>query len=227
LNITITNEEDDMSTRQNNNALFVTLLAGAVLWICSAYAGQHAVSKPKTCAADGESSVIKTKIDKKCDRKEKAKVNKAWEAKADSDKDGVVEAREAHAYFRAKSVVDRPWEEKADANNDGKVEWKELRVYHKTQMDTDGNGAITTEERIAYWTKVKSVVNTRVEKKYDKDGDGYLSWEEGKELLKDKAEIIKTKGKALVNTDLEAEFDKNSDGVIDGKEAPALLEAIK
>lgn len=43
---------------------------------------------------------------------------------------------------------------------------------------------------------------------------------EGKELLKDKAEIIKTKGKPVVSNDLEAEFDFNNDGIIDRSEAP-------
>lgn len=176
---------------------------------------------------DGQVDKKEIQLEKNREKNQKAKVNKPWEAKADTDKDGVVEAKEARVYFRAKSVVDRPWEEKADANNDGKVDWKEIHVYHKTQMDSDGNGIITVEERRAYWVKTKSVVNTEFEKKYDKDGDGYLSWDEGREMLKDKYAIIQTKGKAIVNTDLEAEFDANSDGVIDRSEAPAVREAIK
>jgi len=115
----------------------------------------------------------------------------------------------------------------ADRNKDGHVDWKEIRVYHKTKMDTDNNGTITVKERRAYWVKTKSVVNTDFEKKYDKNGDGYLTWDEGRELLKDKHRIIQTKGRAIVNTDLEAEFDANSDGMIDRSEASAILEAIK
>lgn len=176
---------------------------------------------------DGKVSKREMKIEKDWEKDQKAKVDKCWEAKADADKDGVVEAGEAKVYFRAKSTVDRPWEAKADANNDGKVELKELRVYHKTQMDADGNGMVTVAERRSYWVKGRALVNTEAEKHYDTNGDGYLSWDEGKELLKDKAAIIKTNGKAIVSNDIEAEFDSNSDGIIDGKEAPALLEAIK
>ena len=179
---------------------------------------------------DGQVDRKEIKIEKKRQRIQRSKVNTPREAKADTDNDGVVEPKEAAAakkYFRKKSVVDRPWEEKADANNDGKVDWKEIRTYHKTRMDTDNNGTITVIERRNYWLKTKSVVNTEYEKKYDTNGDGYLTWAEGKELLKDKHRIIQTKGWAIVNTDLEAEFDANSDGIIDRSEASAILEAVK
>jgi len=175
---------------------------------------------------DGQVDGKEMKMEKNWE-KTKAKVDKPWEAKADANKDGVVQPVEAKGYFRAKSVVDRPWEEKADANSDGKVDWKEVKVYHKTQMDSDGNGAVSVEERRSYWVKTKSFVNTEIEKKYDKDSDGYLNWEEGRELLKDKYTVIQTRGKAIVNTDMEAEFDANGDGVIDRAESSALMEAIK
>jgi len=191
---------------------------------------EQSSAKPHKAHADRNKDGQVDKKEQKLEQRQKAKVDTRWEKKADVDKDGIVEPKEAAAakkYLREKSVVDRPWEEAADANKDGKVDWQEIRVYHKTQMDSDHNGIVSVEERRAYWVKTKSVVNTEYEKKYDTDGDGYLSWTEGKEMLKDKYEIIQTKGKAIVNTDLETEFDTNNDGVIDRSEAPAVREAIK
>ena len=68
---------------------------------------------------------------------------------------------------------------------------------------------------------------TSVEKKYDANGNGYLSPVEAKELLKDRLRLVRTHGRAKVNTPLEREFDANNDGIIDRKEAEAIKEAIK
>lgn len=214
--------------------LFVVLgLTAALVYAQAPGAAKASVNARKAHAdrnKDGQVDRVEIKSEKNWEHRQKAKVNTKWEAKTDADKDGVVEPAEIAArrqYIREKSVVDRPWENAADANNDGKVDLKEVRVYHVTQMDTDHDGSITVTERSAYWTKTKAVVNTELEKKYDADNDGYLSWVEGKELLKDKLVVVNTKGKAIVNTDLEAEFDANGDGVIDRVEAPAVQSALK
>jgi len=70
-------------------------------------------------------------------------------------------------------------------------------------------------------------VNTGVEKKYDKNSDGWLEPAEAKEMLRDKYTIVKTEGKAVVDTPLEADYDTNNDGVIDPKEAEAMADDIR
>ena len=178
---------------------------------------------------DGKVTPVEIKLEKNWEQRQKAKVDTRWEKKVDRDKDGVVEPAEAaaaRARGREISAVNRPWEKAADANSDGRVDGKELRLYHVTQMDVDRNGTITVEERRAYWVNKRAAVNTEVEKKYDLNNDGWLSWDEGRELLKDKHTVVMTGGKAIVTTDLEAEFDVNGDGMIDRAEAPALREAI-
>ena len=118
------------------------------------------------------------------------------------------------------------WEKKADVDGDGKVSAKELRTHHRTVMDKDGNGKIDAKERRMFWLKKKSKVNTAYEKKYDADGDGYISGDEAKELLRDRLRVINTHGRAIVNTDLEREYDANGDGIIDKEEAKAIKDAI-
>jgi hypothetical protein len=152
------------------------------------------------------------------------------EARADRNHDGVVGPREAaaarrHAYLRKRSDVDRPWEQAADKNNDGHVDGAELRAYHRAKLDANGDGKIGPAERAAYWHR-RWVVNTPFEKKYDKNGDGYLEWPEARELLKDKHTLILTDGQAKVDTDIELEFDANDDGVIDRAEAADLKLAL-
>jgi len=70
------------------------------------------------------------------------------------------------------------------------------------------------------------VVDTPAEKRYDTNGDGYLSWAEGREMLKDRLAIIQTDGRAIVNNEIELEFDVNQDGVIDREEAAKLKAAL-
>jgi Ca2+-binding EF-hand superfamily protein len=217
----------NMKTRLAHLALFLMVFA---LFPLAAGAENPGAAKRKAHAdlnKDGTVGPREMKMEKKWEKDQKARVNKKWEAKADTDKDGVVERGEARAFFRKKSVVDRPWEAKADANNDGRLDLKELHLYHKKEMDKDGNGVVTPDERSAYWNSVRAVVNTKLEKRFDKNGDGYLSWDEGKEMLKYRHQIAITKGRAVVNNDVEVEFDANNDGIIDKTEAPALLNALK
>ena len=69
-------------------------------------------------------------------------------------------------------------------------------------------------------------MNTDLERKYDADGDGYLEWAEGRELLRDRLRVVETDGRAVVNTDTEREFDADGDGVIDRDEAAAIREVL-
>ena len=180
---------------------------------------------------DGRISAKEYHKEKKFEKRVKSKVNKPWEAKADKNKDGYVGPKEAHVaktkkYLKTKSAVDTKWEKKADSDGDGRVSAKELRSHHLTVMDKDGNGKIDAKERRVFWLKKKSKVNTVYEKKYDADGNGYITGDEAKELLRDRLRIINTHGRAIVNTDLEREYDANGDGVIDKEEAKAIRDAV-
>lgn len=62
---------------------------------------------------------------------------------ADRNDDGVVPAREMNK--------EKPWEERADADGDGKVGPAEARMYRLQIIDINKDGAITVEERRAYY----------------------------------------------------------------------------
>ncbi|MDP7247959.1 MAG: hypothetical protein QGF00_00010 [Planctomycetota bacterium] len=147
-------------------------------------------------------------------RRATSKVDTRREAKADTNNNGTVgpkeraKARSKH-YLKNNSEVDKKWEARADKNNDGTVGGRELANARK------------------HLWKSNHKVNTSVEKKYDANGNGYLSPVEAKELLKDRLRLVRTHGRAKVNTPLEREFDANKDGIIDRKEAEAIKDAIK
>jgi len=193
--------------------------------------GQVARFKHADRNKDGKVTVRELKKEKQWERKKKSEVNTKWEAKADTNDDGVVQPGEAHkaktiAYIKNKSDVNRKWEAKADTDKNGKVSAKELRAYHHAVMDKNGDGKIDKKERTAYWTQRKAKVNTEVEKKYDINSNGYIDGDEAKEMLRDRLRIINTHGRAKVNTDLEREYDANNDGVIDKEEAAAIKDAL-
>lgn len=149
-------------------------------------------------------------------------------ARADADKDGKVEpaeARKAREEAKKAAVVDRPWEAKADLNKDGKVDLVELRKFHRVALDANNNGVIDAAERTAFWVLRKSKVNTPAEAKYDTNGDGFLTGDEARQFLRDRAILIATKGKAKVSNPLEAEFDADNDGIIDPSEAEIMKDA--
>ena len=77
------------------------------------------------------------------------------------------------------------------------------------------------------WRHAKSKVNTKIEKQYDVNGDGWLEESEVKAMLKAKQEMIKTKGKAKADTEIEKEYDINKDGVISSEEAEPMKEDVK
>ena len=159
----------------------------------------------------------------------KAKVNKPWEAKADKNKDGVVqpkEAQKAKIQVKKKSVVNRPWEAKADTNGDGKVSAAEMRKHHFGVMDANGDGKIAQMERKLFWVHRRAKVDTALEKKYDINSNGLLEGDEAQELLKDRLRIISTEGRAKVDSVIEREYDANNDGVIDKEEAETIKDAL-
>lgn len=163
---------------------------------------------------------------------DKRRVDTPAEAVVDRNKDGVVGAKEAQVlqnklYTRRCMFADRPWEKVADRNNDGFVDIIEIRTYHVGQMDQNKDGKIGPVERKAYWAKNRAFVDTAVERRHDHDKNGILSWPEIRDLLRDRAAVVKTDGKAVVNSDIEAEFDLDGDGVLGPKEADAMQDAIE
>ena len=170
-------------------------------------------------------------LEKKRVVKKQAEVDTKWEAKADKNNDGIVQAAEAKKavrkkYLRKRSDVDRPWEKKADKNEDGTVDGTELRAYHLGVMDTNGDGKIGAKERKLYWKKKRAVADTELKKKYDTDENGYLSWQESRKMLRNKLKGIASNGFAVVDTDIELEFDTNGDGILDKDEAEKMKEAL-
>jgi hypothetical protein len=170
--------------------------------------------------------------DGRVDAKERsmdARVNTPAEARADKDHDGIVEpaeARHARKTVNEAAVVNRPWEAKADLNHDGKVDTVELRKFHRKAMDTNNDGIINSSERHAFWTLRKSKVNTPAEAKYDRDGDGFLTGDEARQFLRDRAILVASHGKAKVSNPLEAEFDADHDGLIDPAEAAIMKDTV-
>lgn len=163
------------------------------------------------------------------ERRMESKVNTPAEARADKDHDGKVEPAEAKRAGDAEkdaAVVNRPWEARADANKDGKVDAVELRRFHRDVLDANNDGTIDAAERKAFWILRKAKVNTAAEKKYDKDGDGFLTGDEARQFLRDRALLIISKGKAKVSSPLEEEFDANNDGIIDSAEADVMRDVV-
>jgi len=130
---------------------------------------------------------------------------------------------------------------RVDRNRDGVVDRKEIVMEHKLEqkqrakvntpaekkLDRDHDGIVEPEEARLGWKKARAKVNTPVEQRYDKNGNGWLEPDEAREMLKDKALLIKTKGRAKVDTELEAKYDTNNDGVLDPDEAAAMEEDLK
>jgi Ca2+-binding EF-hand superfamily protein len=163
--------------------------------------------------------------------KHRARVDTPAEARIDKDKDGKVEpaevrAAKTEAYLKNRAEVDTGWEKKADSNGDGKVGPAELRAWRLKHLDKNGDGIIDAKERLLWWQVRRWKVDTELEKKYDKDGDGWLSGEEARDLLRDRWALINTNGKAKVDSAIEKEYDADGDGVIDKEEAGALKDAL-
>jgi hypothetical protein len=153
---------------------------------------------------------------------------------ADKNKDGVVDRKEMHMEkaweHKQGAKVNTWWERRADTNNDGVVDSTELsswKQFEKESLDLNNDGVVDAKERRLCWKHARSRVNTALEQKYDKNGDGWLEPAEAKEMLKDRYTLIKTQGQAKVDSAVEEEYDTNNDGVIDASEAEAMKEDSK
>ena len=101
----------------------------------------------------------------------------------------------------------------ADMNKDGKVDAKEMWMQ-KAWDYQQGN------ERACK-------VNTRLERKYDADGNGWLDNQEARNMLRARYRYMKRRRMTKVDNPFEAKFDINSNGYIDTGELQALKDAIQ
>lgn len=189
-------------------------LTAAVLLICFATTLYASPPRPRPADRNRDGHV---------DAKERK------DARIDRDHDGKIEpaeVRKAKEDAKNAAAVNRPWEAKADLNKDGKVDAVELRAFHRTVLDANGDGTIGAAERKAFWILRKCKVNTPAEAKYDTDGDGFLTGDEARLFLRDRALLIASKGKAKVSNPLEAEFDADNDGMIDPQEAEIMKDTV-
>ena len=142
---------------------------------------------------DGVVTPKEMKMEKKWETREKAKVDKPWEKKADLDKDGVVQ----------KSEVEK-WKDRIDVNGDGIIDPKERRrswLVSKAKVnkpieqkyDANGNGWLEPAEvkemlkdkQALILTNGKAKVDTDVEKNYDANNDGVIDASEAGAMMED------------------------------------------
>lgn len=139
------------------------------------------------------------RMEKEWKKRQRSNVNTWWESRADTNKDGTVDAVELSAW----------------------------RILERERLDLNGDGVISPRERRRCWMYARSRVNTPLESTYDENGDGWLQPQEVKEFLKDRCALIKTQGKAMVDSPIEEEYDTDGDGIIDAQEAEALIEDLE
>lgn len=84
--------------------------------------------------------------------KDKAKVNRPWEKKADANRDGVVDRKEVNKLKeQERARVNKPWEKEADANGDGIVDGVEIKQWRAQnnlvgQADANKDGVVGKKE---------------------------------------------------------------------------------
>jgi len=111
---------------------------------------------------DGKVDRKEMKMEKAWEREEKSKVDKPWEAKADANKDGIVDAQEKHAFsIHDKARVNTSVEKKYDANADGWLEPAEIREMLK-------------DKQTLIKTSGKAKVDSPIEAEYDANKDGVI-----------------------------------------------------
>lgn len=146
----------------------------------------------------------------------------------DKNKDGVVSEDEINSWKPSKKD-NSWWKKKADTNNDGVVSEEETAAWKKLcneKMDLNKDGKIDEKEKRKFWRHAKSKVDTKAEKQFDANQDGWLDKSEVSSMLKAKHEMVKAKGKARVDTEIEKAYDINKDGVIDSNEASSMKEDV-
>jgi len=177
---------------------------------------------------DGAIDKKEMHMEKDWENKKKEKAKKIFK-EADANKDGVVDEAEINNWKPSKKA-NSWWKKKADTNNDGVVSEEEVAAWKKLcneKMDLNGDGKIDEKEKRKCWRHAKSKVNTKVEKQFDANQDGWLDESEVKAMLKAKHEMIKTKGKVKADTEIEKEYDSNKDGMIDSEEAKTMKEDVE
>lgn len=152
----------------------------------------------------------------------------------DRNKDGVIDQKEWRIEKRRQQAI-RPevdaWaQSKADTNLDGVVDKEELAVWQKLikgKIDSDQDGIISPKEKRTAWKYARTQAKNEMEKRYDKNGDGWLEPAEVKMFLKDKYSLIAKEGKIKVDSLLEKEYDQDNNGILDAQEVKALQEDLQ
>lgn len=147
---------------------------------------------------DGVLSKREIRAEKKWEQKQRAKVNTPAEAKADTNKDGIVDRKERDNWKDLTSEI-------ADLNKDGKI---------------------SPRERRCFWKNASARVNTSIEAKYDLNHDGWLDPKEARSYLEDRYRILMSQGSVPAESTLITAYDANKDGKITGKESEALKEDL-
>jgi hypothetical protein len=149
----------------------------------------------------------------------------------DLDGDGKVDAMEAEAaknpWYRERGLkLDRPWESHADGDADGKLSAAELYAFKKEMLDDDQDGVLSSDDYRRFFKRVRSLVQTPREKRFDRNGDGFLDGDEIPAMLKDRLSSLKGVPKRPVESKFDRLFDSNVDGNLSSDEAGALELAI-
>jgi len=156
------------------------LVAGVIFFTASVVTAAFADSKPAVGlrghhADKNKDGVVDQKEIQiqKAEHQEKALVDTKWEAKADTNNDGVVDAHEKMVSWKhGKAKVNTPLEAKYDANHDGWLEPAEAK-----ELVTDRYELIKTGG--------KATVDTDIEKQYDANKDGILDQREARVMFDD------------------------------------------
>lgn len=153
------------------------------------------------------------------DTEKKAKMDKNDDSRGGPKE--ILEAKTAE-YLKEDSEVDTKWEKKTDTNDDGVVDRSEI----EDRYDRNDDGKITPQEARTALQRQQAKVSNPFERRYDADGNGWISHQERREMAKAKLRLIDTHGKAKVDTPWERTFDKNNDGVINRQEAVLMRNAL-
>jgi hypothetical protein len=95
------------------------------------------------------------------------------------------------------------WFDRRDANGDGFLtieEWQRAREQRLQKIDTDGNGAISRLEFLAYERRQAEARAERLFKRLDTNGDGAISAEERGVALSRRFQLIDQDGDGRVST---------------------------
>ncbi len=149
----------------------------------------------------------------------------------DLNHDGRVDASEAEAaknpWYRERGLkLDGSWELHADGDGDGKLGAAELFEFKRALLDDDGDGALSSDDYRRFFKHVRSLAQTAREKRFDRNGDGFLGGDEVLAMLRDRLSSLKGAPKRPVESKFDRLFDSNVDGQLSPDEAGAIELAI-